>query len=55
MILQASEVSIRYDLHNTNEEADVMIINQLLVLVNGGASHIRVICDDTDVFILLTY
>ena len=53
--LQAGKVSIRHDLHNTHEEADVMIINQLLVLVNGGVSHIRVICDDTDVFILLTY
>ena len=45
----------RIDLHNTHEEEDVIIVNQLVNLALSGVSNISVICDDTDVFILLLY
>ena len=47
--------SLRNDLHNTHEEADVIIVNQLVELAVRGTSNICVVCDDTDVFILLVY
>ena len=46
---------MREDLCNRHEEADVIILNQLIYLAARGASNIRVICDDTDVFVLLLY
>ena len=49
------EVITRNDLHTTHEEADVIIVNQLVDLAVRGASNICVVCDDTDVFVLLIY
>ena len=45
----------RDDLRSTHEEADVIIIQQVVSVANGGARHISVLSDDTDVFILLLY
>lgn len=46
----------RCDMKTTHEEADVIIIHQLLqVASDSGITHIKVICDDTDVFILLIH
>ncbi len=53
--IKNGEVTMRNDLHNTHEEADVIIVNQLVDLADKGASNIRVVCDDTDVFVLLIH
>ena len=45
----------REDLRTTQKEADVIIIQQLMTAVNAGAECIKVVCDDTDVFILLVH
>ena len=45
----------RTELKTTHEEADVIIIHQVIQIANAGAKSIKVICDDTDVFILLMY
>ena len=45
----------RYDLRTTQEEADVIIICQFLEAISAGARCIKVVCDDTDVFILLMH
>ena len=42
----------RHDLRTTHEEADVIIPQQAMKLV---PQNITVICDDTDVFVLLLY
>ena len=39
----------------THEEADVIIIHQMLCKVASGKQNIIVICDDTDVFLLLVH
>ena len=51
----AGQCMERDDLTNTNEEADSIIINQLKTAVNEGAQCVKIICDDTDVFILLMH
>ena len=43
------------DFRTTHEEADVIIVQQVAKLANAGTPSIRVICDDTDVFVLLMY
>ena len=43
------------DLRTTHEEADVIMVQQVAKVANEGTKSIRVICDDTDVFILLMY
>ena len=43
------------DFRTTHEEADVIIIQQVVKIANMGAKSIRVICDDADVFVLLMY
>ena len=44
------------DLITSHEEADVIIVLQQAVeLANQGLRCIKVICDDTDVFVLLMY
>ena len=53
--IRNGEITLRNELHNTHEEADVMIVNQLFHLVGKGAHNICVVCDDTDVFVLLLY
>ena len=45
----------RIDLRTTHEEADVIIVQQVVKIANEGAKSIRVTCDDTDVFVLLMY
>ena len=45
----------RTDLQTTQEEADVIIIHQVIQLARNDAKSIKVICDDTNVFILLMY
>lgn len=40
------------DLCTTQEDADI-IIQQLVKLAEGGPPFIKVVCDDTDVFVLL--
>ena len=49
-------VTPRNDLMNSQEEADVIIIHQLMhVVETSNQSPISIISDDTDVFILLFY
>ncbi|KAK3106543.1 hypothetical protein FSP39_022295 [Pinctada imbricata] len=45
----------RTDLRTNHEEADVIIPNQLMYAVSCGCKDITVICDDTDVFVLLLH
>ena len=45
----------RRDMIITHEEADVIITNQVVQLAKAGSSSIKVVCDDTDVFVLLVY
>ena len=45
----------RFDLKTTHEEADVIIPQQVVALADMGCKTINVICDDTDVFILLAH
>ena len=49
------KVTLRHDLHTTHEEADVVIVQQMVHVALTGASSIRVISDDTDVFVLLLH
>ena len=53
--IRNGEVARRNNLRNIHEEADVMIVNQLVDLAGKGVNNIRVVCDDTDVFILMLY
>ena len=43
------------DLKTTHEEADVIIVQQIVHLALKGAQSIQVISDDTDVFVLLLH
>lgn len=45
----------RHDLKTTHEEADVIIVQHMVHLASTGLTHIRVVCDDTDVFVLLVH
>ena len=45
----------RRDLETTHEEADVIIPRQVVDAATHGSTCIKVICDDTDVFILLIH
>ena len=53
--MKNGEVTKRVDLHYTHEEADIIIVNQLMIVAENGASNICVVCDDTDVFVLLIH
>ena len=46
---------LRNDLTNTHEEADCIIIHQMLHAAEIGAKHVKILCADTDVFLLLMY
>ncbi|XP_066928156.1 uncharacterized protein [Clytia hemisphaerica] len=46
-------ITTRDDLKSYHEEADVNIIKQAMKCAEEGQSPIKVICDDTDVFVLL--
>jgi len=39
----------------THEEADVVIISYLLQLIQQGKTHIQVLADNTDIFLLLLF
>ena len=45
----------RVELRTTREEADVTIVKQVVKLAEDGVSSIKVIRDDTDVFVLLIH
>ncbi len=45
----------RNDLRTVHEEADTIIVSQMLSMVNEGFASIQVICADTDVFVLLLH
>ncbi|KAH3755283.1 hypothetical protein DPMN_189974 [Dreissena polymorpha] len=45
----------RVDLRTTHEEADVIIPRQVVMAIEEGAVCVKVICDDTDVFVLLLH
>ena len=45
----------RRDLESTHEEADAIIPRQVVDAATQGSKCIKVICDDTDVFILLMH
>jgi len=42
-------------LKTTHEEADIMIIQQMIDAVPEGHTGVAVLSDDTDVFVLLVY
>lgn len=45
----------RTDLKVTHEEADVIIVNHVVDVARGTQKTIHIICDDTDVFVLLVH
>jgi len=49
------QVTPRHDLSTTHEEADVVIIPQVVHVALAGVNNIRVVADDTDAFVLLLY
>ena len=49
------EISQRNDLRTTHEEADIIIVQQMVRVGLDETQNIEVICDDTDVFILLLF
>lgn len=49
------DMAERPDLHTTHEEADVIIIQKVVHMAETRNKAIRVIADDTDVFVLLTH
>ena len=49
------QLADRHDLHTTHEEADVVVIQQAVHLAPTGINSIRMVADDTDVFVLLLY
>ena len=53
--IRNGEVASRDELHNIHEEADVIIVNQQVDPAGKGANNIRVVCDDTDVVILMLH
>ena len=48
-------ITTRNDLQNTHEEADVVMVNQMVPVAVRDASNISVVCDDTDVLVLLVH
>ena len=52
--VQNEERRTRYDLETNQEEADIIIVQEVLKCV-GEAQSISVISDDTDVFVLLLH
>ncbi len=39
----------------THEEADITLCSYMLKAVASSAETVRIVCDDTDVFVLLVY
>ena len=44
--------SKRHDMANRHEEADVIVVNQVMSAARQGSKNIHAVCDDTDVFVL---
>ena len=41
---------------NTHKEADVIMVNQTYnAILQNGVGRVHVVCDETNVFVLLTY
>ena len=53
--ISEDQISERLDLRTTHEEADVIMVQQMFLLASAGVSSIRIISDDTDVFVLLLH
>ena len=49
------EHRVRTDMRTSHEEADVLIPQQVSHLIRRGIKCLKVICDDTDVFVLLCH
>ena len=55
MQVRVGQVQERQDLRTTHEEADVIIAQHVVHLAETGHNSIRVLADDTDVFVLLLH
>ena len=55
MEMKSDALVQRFDLKTTHEEEDVILPQQVVALADMGCKTISVICDDTDVFILLAH
>ena len=53
--MHISVVIQRHDLRTSYEEADIIIPQQVVHIASLGMRHIPVVCDDTDVFLLLLH
>ena len=55
--IQDGKVELFHELRTLHEEADVVIVNQLIWAVRdeNPATNVLVKCDDTDVFVLLVH
>ena len=53
--VKEGKLSLRDDLKTSHEEADVIIVQHMVHLARNGERLIKVICDDTDVFLLLNH
>ena len=53
--VDAGSTHCRDDMRTTHEEADVIIVQQAVALANAGKKSVRILCDDTDVFVLLLH
>ncbi|MES9884040.1 MAG: hypothetical protein ABW185_24600 [Sedimenticola sp.] len=50
------QITDRLDLTTTHEEADIIIVQQVInEVTNDSNTKVQVLCDDTDVFVLLVY
>ena len=54
-IIQKGNLEKHNQLWNSFEEADNIIIHQLCIIVGDGAACVKVVSDDTDVFVLLLH
>ena len=54
-VMEAGAHTRRQDLSVTHEEADVIIANHVVHIARQTPSIIHVVCDDTDVFVLLVH
>ena len=55
VVIQDGIVFRREDLMTCHEEADVIIIQQMVKAAKSGVKRINVACEDTNVFVLLHY
>ena len=53
--IHRNNIMDRVDLRTTHEEAEVIIPRQVVQATEEGAVCVKVICDDTDVFVLLLH